>query len=188
VDARVEQDPGGRDRPQIVLEGRGGGAGHGRARLGAEVLDDHLLDVPVAAVGGGDGGQRLQPLGPGLADPDQDPGGERDGQLPGRLQGGQPAFWQLGLAAGVGATGLVQPLRQRLEHHALAGADPAQGGQLGREQSAGVGVGQQAGLLQDQPARAGQVLHGRGVAEGGQGLASHRVPLLGPLPEGEQRL
>src|SRR5438045_2184737 len=82
---------GGGDGPQVVLRRRRGRAGHGRARLGAEVLDDHLLDVAVAAVDGLDGGQRLQPLGPGLADADQDPGGEGDGQLPRRLQGGQPA-------------------------------------------------------------------------------------------------
>src|SRR6266511_3386143 len=188
VHGRVQDDPRRRDRPQVLLQRGRRHRRHRRARLGTEVLDDDLLDVAVPAVGGPDGGQRLQPLGAGLADAHQDPGGERDRQLPGGLQGGEPAGRQLGLAAGVRAAWLVQPLRQRLEHHALAGADPAERPQLLGEQGAGVGVGQQPGLGQHQPARLRQVLHGRGVAEAGERLAGHGVALLGPLPEGEQRL
>ena len=56
------------------------------------------------------------------------------------------------------------------------------------EQGAGVGVGQQAGLVEHQPAAVGQVLDGRAVPELGQRVAGHRVALLGPLPEGEQGL
>ena len=41
-----------------------------------------------------------------------------------------------------------QVLGQRLEHHPLAGRDRAQPGQLVGEERAGVGVGEQAGLLQ----------------------------------------
>ena len=55
------------------------------ARVGDEVLEDHLLDVAVALV---DLGQRLErgdPLLLGLADPDEDPARERDPQLAGRL-------------------------------------------------------------------------------------------------------
>jgi hypothetical protein len=62
---------------------------HLRARLRPEVLDDHLLDVPVAPVQRRDRLQGFQPFRPGLADPDQDSGGEGDGQLtgePDRLQ------------------------------------------------------------------------------------------------------
>ena len=73
------------------LVGRAGGrAVHGRARLGQEVLDDHLLHVAVAGVAGGDGLEGLDPVGPVLADADQDPGREGDGQLAGGLEGGQP--------------------------------------------------------------------------------------------------
>ena len=41
-----EQDPRDRDRPQVVVEVGLGVRGHARARLRAEVLDDHLLQMP----------------------------------------------------------------------------------------------------------------------------------------------
>ncbi len=69
--------------------------GHGSARciavpsFGQEVLDDHLLHVPVASVEVGDGLEGLDAVGPGLADADEDPGGEGDGQLAGGLEGGE---------------------------------------------------------------------------------------------------
>ena len=111
------------------------------ARLGQEVLDDDLLHVAVAAVRGGDGLERLQPVGPGLADAHQDPGGERDGQLAGRLQGGQPAGGLLvGRAAvavqvGRGATRSSSPARA---------TPPAAAASSSGEEGAGVGVGEQA--------------------------------------------
>ncbi len=52
--------------------------GHGGPRLGEEVLDDHLLDVAEARVGGGDGLEGGQLSRPVVADADQDPGGEGD--------------------------------------------------------------------------------------------------------------
>jgi len=45
---------------------------HRRVRLGAEVLDDHLLDVAVLLVQLAQRQERLHPLDRGLADPDQD--------------------------------------------------------------------------------------------------------------------
>jgi hypothetical protein len=48
------------------------------------------LDVAVPAVGGLDGQQGLDPLLAGLAEADQQAGGERDAGLAGRLQRGQP--------------------------------------------------------------------------------------------------
>ena len=59
-----------------------GCAGHPRPRLRAEVLDDHLLHVPVALAELADREQRFDPLRSRLADPDQDPGGERHGASP----------------------------------------------------------------------------------------------------------
>src|SRR5439155_6032960 len=56
---------------------------HRDARLGAEVLDDDFLDVTVALVQIADGGERVDALGGRLADPDQDPGRERDCELAG---------------------------------------------------------------------------------------------------------
>ena len=58
--------------------------GHRRRRLGAEVLDDDLLDVPVGAVQVANRGQAGDDLGARLADAEQDAGGERDRQLAGR--------------------------------------------------------------------------------------------------------
>ena len=145
---------------QLQVLGRAGrGPDHGRARLGQEVLDDDLLHVPVAGVRVGDGLQRRQLAGAVVADADQDPGGEGDGELAGRLQGGQPAGRRLVGRAAVGG----QPLGQRLEHHPLAGRHRAQRRQLGGVQGAGVGVGEQAGLLQDEAAHRGEVVDRRGV-------------------------
>ena len=74
-----------------VLGRAGRGPEHGRPRLGQEILHDDLLHVPVAGVGSGDGVQGGQLVAAGVADADQDPGGEGDGQLAGELQRGQPA-------------------------------------------------------------------------------------------------
>ena len=64
-----------------------GRVGHLRVRLGAEVLDDDLLDVPVFVVQPPQRQQRLDPLAAGFADPDQDPGRERDLQFAGVAHG-----------------------------------------------------------------------------------------------------
>ena len=48
-----------------VLGWAGGRLGHGRPRLGQEVLHDHLLHVPVTGVRRGDGAQRGQAIGRG---------------------------------------------------------------------------------------------------------------------------
>src|SRR5438445_150427 len=68
VDRRVEHQPGRGDGPEELVRIARGGAPHRGPRLGQKVLDDHLLHVLVARVGGGDGGERLEPLHAGLAD------------------------------------------------------------------------------------------------------------------------
>ena len=70
-----------------------------------------------------------------------------------------------------------------LEHHALRHGHLPQGGQLVGVQGAGVGVGEEAGLGQDQGAHLGQVVDGRVVAVGGQPL---RVP-PGSAPRAARR-
>jgi hypothetical protein len=77
---------------------------------------------------------------------------------------------------------------QRLDHHPLAGGDGPQQGQLVLVQGAGVGVGEEAGLVEHQPAHLGQVVDRRVVAPGGQPVGRVRVTLLGALTEREQGL
>ena len=64
----------------------------------------------------------------------------------------------------------------------------AQPGQLLAVEGAGVGVGQQAGLLEHGPAGGHQVVDGGGVPVVLQPLTGHRVAVLGPLAQGEQGL
>ena len=184
VDVGRQHQASRRNGPLQVLGRAGFGPEHGRARLGQEVLHDDLLHVPVAGVRGGDGAQRRQLAGPVVADADQDARGEGDGELAGELQGGQPAGRRLVGRAPV----RVQALGQRLEHHALAGRHRAERGQLGGVERAGVGVGEQAGLLHHEAAHGGEVVHRRGVALRGQPLRRHRVAQLGPLAQGEEGL
>ena len=68
------------------------------------------------------------------------------------------------------------------------GATGPQGGQLVGVQGAGVGVGEQAGLVQHQAAHGDEVVDGRRVAVLVQPLACGGVALLGPLAEGEEGL
>ena len=77
---------------------------------------------------------------------------------------------------------------QRLQHHPLGRGDHPERGQLVRIERAGVGVGEQAGLAEDQAAHGDEVVDGRGVAVLVQPLAGRGVPLLGALAEREQRL
>ena len=67
--------------------------------------------------------------------------------------------------------------------------DGAQRGELVGEEGAGVGVGEQADLVEHQPGHGGQVVDGGVVAVLGRATsAADRVALLGPLAEREQRL
>ena len=91
VDLGGEDQSGRGDGPEELVGRAGRPLVHGGARLGQEVLDDHLLHVAVASVAGGDGLEGGQPVGPGLADAHQQPGGEGDAGLAGGLEGGQPA-------------------------------------------------------------------------------------------------
>ena len=86
----------GSSRATAIVQSSSSSGGSGASAifvpgLGAEVLDDHLLHL---RAGRGDREQRLEPLLAGLADPDQDPGRERDARLAGepqRLEAAQPA-------------------------------------------------------------------------------------------------
>ena len=73
------------DRPEVILERRLGRVGHLRAGLGAEVLDDDLLQVAVPLVQLAQREQRLDALAARLADADQDAARVRDRQAPGAV-------------------------------------------------------------------------------------------------------
>ena len=96
----------------------------------------------------GDGLERVDAVGARLADADEDAGGERDGQLAGGLERGQAALGRLvGRAAVAVEVGV-----ERLEHHPLRRRAPARSArQLVGVERAGVGVGEQAGLVEHQP-------------------------------------
>ena len=179
-----QHQPGQRDRPHMVVGRTGGMVAHGGAGLGQEVLHDHLLHVTVPAVRRRDRLQRHQPVRLGLADADQDPGGEGDGQRTGPLQGGQPACGSLVRSPSVGDQ--VRP--QGLDHHPLRRRHRPEPGELVARDRPGVRMGEQSRLLQYPPSRVHQVVHRRGVAVLGQPVARLGVPLLGRLAQGEQRL
>ena len=99
---------------------------HGRllavvALVGHEVLQDHLLDVPILGVYRRDRLKRRHPLLLALADPHQDPRGERDLELPRRADRLQAPLRVLGRRARVHR--LHQPLGDRLQHQPLRGCD-----------------------------------------------------------------
>ena len=82
----------------------------------------------------------------------------------------------------------VEILRQRLDHHALAGRDGPQGGELLGEEGAGVGVGEEAGLLQYESAHVDEVVDSGGETVVLQPCLRQRVAQLGALAQGEERL
>ena len=75
---------------------------HQGARFWNEVLDYHLLDMPVALMSRRDRLQRLDPVGSVLPDPDQDAGREWDRQLSGKRQSRQATLGSLVGGAAVG--------------------------------------------------------------------------------------
>ena len=184
VDVGREDQAGGGDRPQVVVGRAGRRVAHDGQRLGQEVLDDDLLHVTVAGVAVGDGPQGVEAVLAALADADQDPGRERDGQLAGGLQRRQPTLG--GLVGRVAVA--VEVAVERLQHHPLAGRHRAQLGQLVGVEGAGVGVGEQAGLLEHELAHRRQVADGGVVAVLAQPVAGDVVAQLGALAEREQRL
>ena len=124
----------------------------------------------------------------GLADPDQDPRGEGDTQLAGATDHRQARRRALVGGVLVGAARAAEPLGDRLEHHPLAGRDLAQLRELAAAEDAGVGVGQEAGLLEHhrgtwRPDRTGWT-RGRSAAAPPVALEAR----LGAVAEGEQGL
>ena len=144
-----EQASDGDGGGQVVEFGVGHVA-HLGIRLGPEVLHDDFLDAVVLAGDLADGEDRVGALGPGLADADQDAGGERDVAAAGVLEDAQPDGRILVRAAEVRAALLgEQAGGGGLEHHAHRGGDRLEALEVLPAEHARVQVRQQAGLLQD---------------------------------------
>ena len=188
MDVDRQDDSRRRGRPEQLVERRLRVGGHLRVRLGPEVLDDHLLDVPVALVQAGDRPKGLDPLRSRLADPDQDPGRERNRQLAREANRLQPCGGALVGRAEVRTTALGEPVGDRLEHEALRGGHLAQPGELVACHHTGVCVRKEAGLVEHEAAHAREVLDRRLAPELGQLLARDPVAALGLVAEREQRL
>ena len=172
------------DGVEVDVGWAGSGGVHGGARLRQEVLDDHLLHVAVATMRGGDDLERLDAVVSVLPDPDEDPRGERDGQLPCPLEGVEATLRCL-----VGRTAVAVEIgAQGLDHHPLGWGDRSQRGQLVPIEGPGVGVGEQPGLVEDQSGHGREVVDGRPVAVLVEPLSGDRVAQLGPLTEGEEGL
>ena len=144
--------------------------------------------MTVALVAARDRVERFEALGARLADADEDPGRERHAREPGRLERRQPPLGCLVGRTVMRAAGLAEAGRERLDHHPLRRRPAPEPFELFARERAGVGVGEQAGLGDDQLAHRDEVVDRRRVAvlrEPGPGL---RVAGLGRLAEGEQHL
>ena len=187
-DVGRQQQPRRRDRPEMVVEARLGMRRHAGTRLGAEVLHDHLLQVAVPLVQLAQGLERLDPLRPRLADPDQDPARERDPQLAGQVDRLQAAGGLLVRRGPVRAALRGEPLGDRLEHDPHRGRDRPQRDQLVAAHHARIQVRQQAGLLEDELRDAAEVLDRRLAAERRELGPRDLVAQLRLVAEREERL
>ena len=176
--------PGQPDRVDEILDRAGRVIAHEGIGLGDEVLDDDLLHVAKALVRRGDRLKGLDAIGSVLADSDEDAGRERDGELPRRVERGEPSLG--GLVRGPSVSGEVGS--QRLDHHALARSHPAQLREVIAPECASVRVRQESGLVEDELAHGCEVVDGGLVSVLPQPLACDRVALLRELPEREEGL
>ena len=150
-----------------------------------EVLQDQLLDVPVARVHVGERFQRGDALVLALADANEDAAGERDLQLAGRFDHLQAPCRVL--AGRPGVHGAHEALGDRLEHEALRGAHLAQARKLLAREHAEVGVRQQP-ALERALASPGDIRGEVGVPVGAQPLAHLGVDLGALAGQDEQLL
>ncbi len=162
--------------------------GHPRPRLRAEVLDDHLAQVAVPIGERRQGDERLDPLGPRLADPDQDPAREGNRELarePDRLETARGSLVRRGP---VRAATRGEPLRGRLEHDPHRRCDGSQRDQLVAGHHPRVQVRQQPRLVEDPLRAASEVLERGPAPERRELLARDAVASLGTVAQGEERL
>ena len=98
------------------LEAKIGRIGHQRIHFGAEILDDHFLDMAIARVQVANGQQGFYPLQPGFPDTDQQPRGEWNFRFA-RIANGAQAdlgilIWRSVVRHALG----TKPVRRALQH------------------------------------------------------------------------
>ena len=183
---RQDQARGGNHAQEVGLASLGRG-GHLRARLGAEVLDDDFLDVPVRGVHVADREQRFDSLARSLADADQHAGCHRHARAARRFERGDAQGRHLVGRAVMRLPLFQQPLRGRFEHQSGRRRDRAQRTVVAFVQQAGVDVRQQARLSKNGLGAGADVIDGARIAALGQPVARNGVAALGRIAEREQR-
>ena len=170
------------DRIDKVVHRTRGRITHGRPVLGDEVLNDDFLHVAVTSMARRDRFESLDPVLAGLPEADQDPCGERDGQLPGPLQRRQAALWVL-----IGGSSMCGEVRiEGFDHHSLARRHRTQPREVIFGECARIRVWEQTRRLEYVSTGINQVIHRRCVSvliEPGSRLG---VTILRVLAEGEQ--
>ena len=187
VHLRAQHQPRRGDRPEQVLQGGLGRAGHPGLRLGPEVLDDDFLDVAVLVVQVAHGKQGVDPFLAGLADPDQDARSEGHARFAREPQGLEPSLRHLVRATVVRLTLLVEPHGNALEHDAHGRSHRPQMLKVFSGHQPRVEVRQEARLEQDPLRRLPQVGKGGLVAQLGQAVTGGLVAQFRLVAEGEQR-
>ena len=188
VDARRQKEPRDGDRPEVVFQ-RGFGIGrHPRLRLGAEVLDDHLLKMAVFAGERAQREQRIDPLLARLPDPDEDAARERDLKLTGQPDCLQPRGGILVGCTPVRPAALTQPRSRALEHDPHRRRHGSQAHEVVARHHARIEMRQQAGLRDHRSSGMLQVLEGGGETHLEQLVASHAVAKLRLVTKREQCL
>ena len=132
--------------------------------------------------------QGIDPLLPGLSDPDEDARGEGYLELAGQLHhldayGGPFAWSEL-----VAPPPFREPGAHVLQHQPHGGVDVLKPFQLPAAHCAGVAVGQQGGLLEDELRGVAKVIEGSSVAVPPEPLFGLGIALLRPFPESEEGL
>ena len=188
IHRRAQDQPRGGDAPKEIVQIRLRRASKLRTGLGAEVLDDHLLNVPETAVEIADGEERLEALGARLADADQNPSRERHAELAREPQRVETRLGRLVRRAIVDAARLAKPRAQRFEHDSLTDGHCPERLYLGAAHQSGVGVRQEAGLTQHKRAHRLEIADRGFISERIQRLARGAVAKLRLVAEGEQRL
>ena len=184
---RRQHDPRRRDHAQEVVLGRLGRFGHLGAGLGAEVLDDDFLQVPMRQMHVAQREQRFDALLRRLADADEDARGHRHSRAARRFERGDAQGRHLVWRAVVRGALFQQALGRAFQHQPAGSRDGAEHPVIVFLQQAGVDVRQEARFLQDQFGAVADIVDRARKAALGQPFARGGIAALGRVAEREQR-